>query len=162
MKVAAQALNRDPGWTKFAKLTLARVQPQPGRVSDVAIAQRAAFEAATDGDAPAAAEHLRMTADAITDTREKGWLAEQQAAYIDLVDPVRSQEILVEARRNNPSILRPLSGVTYQPLSPSDGQARTSPSESDTHRALFRRPRACGQWRVAASTSYRRASWGIA
>lgn len=77
MKVAGQALNRDPGWTRLAKMTLARVQPQPGSVSDVAIAQRAAFEAATDGNVRAAAEHLRTAVDAVADKREKGWLGEQ-------------------------------------------------------------------------------------
>jgi hypothetical protein len=59
----------------------------------------------------------------VTESREKGWLLEQQAAYLDQVDPVRSQQILADARRSNPSILRPLSGVTYQRLSPSERQA---------------------------------------
>ncbi|MDX8035873.1 helicase C-terminal domain-containing protein [Lentzea sp. BCCO 10_0856] len=124
MAVANQALNRDPGWIKLAKLTLAAVPPQPGNVTDVAVAQRAAFEAATDGDYRAAAEQLEVAASTVADNREKGWLLEQRAAYLDQIDPVQSQHILVEARKSNPSILRPLSGVTYERLALSEGQGQ--------------------------------------
>ncbi|MGH3534432.1 MAG: helicase C-terminal domain-containing protein, partial [Pseudonocardiaceae bacterium] len=126
MDAAGQALNRDQSWTKLAKLTLASVRPQTGSVTGVAIAQRAAFESATDGDFRAAAQHLSTVADAMTDNREKGWLLEQQAAYLDQTDPVLGQQVLAQARISNPSILRPLSGVTYQPLSLLEGQAQRS------------------------------------
>jgi len=126
MDVADQALNRDPSWVKLAKLTLASVPPQIGSVTDVAVAQRAAFEAATDGDFRAAAQQLSTAAKALTDNRTKGWLLEQQAAYLDQIDPALGQQTLAEARTNNPSILRPLSGVTYQPLSLSGEQAQRS------------------------------------
>lgn len=124
MEVADQALNRDPGWTKLAKLALAKLAPEAGNITAVAVAQRDAFESATDGDFRDAADRLSAVAHGLADQREKGWLQEQQAAYADQVDPVQAQEILAEARKNNSSILRPLSGVTVRRVSFAGSQAQ--------------------------------------
>lgn len=126
LSVARQALNRDPGWVKLAKLTLAAVPAPPGSLSEVASARRRAFDAATDGNYAAAAEHISSAIASAESAKDKGWLLEEQAAYIDRVDPQRAQQILVKARTHNPSVLRPLSGVTYEKLSASGDQAQRS------------------------------------
>lgn len=124
MGVARQALDRDTGWVTLAKQALTKLAPQAGSISEVAVARRMAFEDASDGDYAAAADHLGSIAATVTNRREKGWLAEQRAAYIDQIDPAGAQQVLADSRRDNPAILRPLSGVTYQRLSSSNEQAR--------------------------------------
>lgn len=124
IEVAQQALNRDPGWIRLAKLALAAIPAPPGTVHDAAIARRAAFDAAVNGDIPTAAAQLSKAAAAAVEPREKGWLLELKAAYLDQSDPAEAQRVLAAARGHNPSVLRPLSGVAYQRLSSSGRQAQ--------------------------------------
>ncbi|MBM9838701.1 DEAD/DEAH box helicase [Rhodococcus hoagii] len=121
---AKQALSRDPKWVDLATRALASVPAQVGDVSGAAIAQRTAFEKATDGDYRAAADLLDSTATMSENSREKGWLLEQRAHYTDLLNPAAAQTILAESRRLNPSVLRPRTGVVYTPISVSDSQAQ--------------------------------------
>ncbi|QWZ09725.1 DEAD/DEAH box helicase family protein [Nocardioides panacis] len=122
--VARQALTRDPGWVQLAKTKLRSVPAPTGHVSDTAVARRRAFEAATDGDTRAAAELISAAVSTLPTDREQGWLLEQKAAYLDLVDPVESQQVLSAARRKNTMVLRPLSGFDYRRLSGSEDQAQ--------------------------------------
>jgi hypothetical protein len=124
MKVAAQALNRDPDWVRLAKVTLAAIPAPEGFVSGVAIARRQAFELATDGDYRAAAEVISAAVDTVAEPRVQGWLLEQKAAYLQHVDPTGAQDTLAAARGKNPSVTRPLVGVRYQRLAGSADQAQ--------------------------------------
>jgi hypothetical protein len=124
MGVAHQALARDDGWVRLAKLSLSNIQPPDSQVSVTATERRNAFEAATDHNFQAAANHLSRAIDAATDDAERGWLLEQQAAYINHVDPERAQTTLVAARSKNRSVLRPISGITYVRLAASGEQAQ--------------------------------------
>lgn len=122
--VARQALDRDPNWVKLARLKLSKLPAPTATVSPVATSRRQAFEAATDGDFQKATAYLSTAIAAAESEREKGWLLEEQAAYIDHANPQRAQQMLVKAREKNSAVLRPLSGVTYQRLSGSGDQAR--------------------------------------
>jgi hypothetical protein len=124
MAVAKQALDRDESWVKLAKAAVSSIPAPVGAVSDIAVARREAFEAASDGDHRRAAELLSAAVVAASSEREEGWLLEQKAAYLDHLDPVGAQDVLSVARRKNPMALRPLSGVTYQRLSASGSQAQ--------------------------------------
>jgi hypothetical protein len=124
MKVAAQALDRDPDWVRLAKLTVASIAAPTGVVTEVAIARRSAFEQATDGDYRAAGELLSAAAAGVTEPRVQGWLLEQKAAYLQHVDPTAAQDTLAAARTKNPHVMRPLTGVTYSRLTGSDDQAQ--------------------------------------
>lgn len=123
INTAMQALDRDPEWVDLATKVLASVPAQVGAVSEAAIAQRAAFEKATDGDYVAAAALLDNAATLAQNSRETGWLLEQRARYIDLLNPVAAQIVLADSRKLNPSVLRPRTGVVYTPISASDPQA---------------------------------------
>lgn len=121
--VARQALERDPGWVKFARHGLAAIAPAVGHVSPAASHRRTAFELATDGNIAGAVKELGEAIGATSDPRQKGWLLEQQATYIDQLDPARAQEVLAVARQKNSAVLRPLSGVEYKTISASAAQA---------------------------------------
>lgn len=123
MAVAQQALDRDESWIKFARSGLAGIVPATGHVSAAATSRRLAFDQAVAGDVNAAVRALSDAVNATSDVRQQGWLLEQQAVYIDRVDPERAQHVLSSARVKNTDVLRPLSGTAYQKLSPTAGQA---------------------------------------
>ncbi len=122
--VARQALDRDPDWVKLARLKLSKLPPPAATVSPVSTPRRRAFEAAADGNYQGAVEHMSAAVAAAEGDRDKGWLLEEQAAYWDHVDPKRAQQVLLKARAKNTSVLRPLSGVTYERLASSGDQAQ--------------------------------------
>jgi replicative superfamily II helicase len=121
--VARQALTRDHSWVTLARQALVGIAAPTGSVSPMAVARRQAFEIACDGDNVAAAQLLSHAANGTTD-RGQGWLLEQKAAYEDQYSPVAAQQTLLAARRKNPSVLRPLSGLTYQRIQTSADQAQ--------------------------------------
>lgn len=123
MAVAHQALNRDEGWIKYARSALAGIVPTTGKVSPAASSRRQAFDLAVAGDIGGAVKSLSDAVNATPDVRQQGWLLEQQAVYVDLVDPARAQQVLTSARAKNTDVLRPLSGGVYQKLPASAGQA---------------------------------------
>jgi hypothetical protein len=53
-----------------------------------------------------------------------GWIQQQVAAYMHLVDPVKAQAVLTSAIGNNRGITRPRTGVDYDRLSGHFDQAR--------------------------------------
>jgi hypothetical protein len=124
METANQALNRDPQWTVLAKRVLAAVKPAPGNVSPVTIARREAFDTAENGGFATAADILERVEPQVEETRQKGWLKAQRAAYVDHVDPAEAQRILASARALNSEVLRPLSGIEYRKLDFQSDQAK--------------------------------------
>lgn len=124
--VAKQALNRDPGWVKYARSGLAGIPAAAGHVSPTAVHRREAFDLATAGNINGAVKQLSLAVEATEDPREQGWLLEQQATYLDYLDPERAQSVLAAARSKNASALRPLSGVQYEKISVSAAQAASA------------------------------------
>ncbi|SDI90641.1 Replicative superfamily II helicase [Frankineae bacterium MT45] len=123
INVAKQALDRDPGWIRFARSALAAVPAAPGHVSGAATYRRQAFDHAIAGNIDGATQSITSAIEATTDERQRGWLLEQQATYLDQIDPVKAQSVLASARAKNSSVLLPMSGVTYQRLSASAAQS---------------------------------------
>jgi len=124
MAVAGQALDRDAAWVRYAKLRLAGIPAPEGAVSDDAVARRAAFEAASDGDHRRAADLIGAAVGTLATPRAQGWALEQKAAYLDHADPAAAQAVLAAARTRNPMVLRPLAPVAYQRLATAGGQAQ--------------------------------------
>ena len=56
-----------------------------------------------------------------------GYLKQQLAAYVDVQDPSKAQELQLAALGENFKLLKPLSGVSYRKLNaPATGQAAAS------------------------------------
>lgn len=126
--MAKQGLERDEKWVRLAKRALYEIEPDPGYVAPTAIARRRAFEAASMADLPRAVQLIDAAASASKLTKEQGWLLEQQAVYLDQVDPDAAQTLLARARSKNGHTTRPLSGVPYSRLTGVDEQAVASSS----------------------------------
>ncbi|WP_139415607.1 helicase C-terminal domain-containing protein [Agromyces laixinhei] len=123
MATAQQALDRDEGWTKFAKKALRNLAPADARVEESARELRQAFDRATNGDAAGASAQLSVAADNCVDPRLAGRLREQAAAYANPFDPGQAQAILAIARTTNRYVTRPRDGITYQAISYAGSQA---------------------------------------
>jgi hypothetical protein len=113
---AHQALDRDAGWVKYAKQSLRALQPSAARVDNAAVEMRVAFEEAAMGNLVGAAKRLDVTAESCSDARLAGRLLEQEATYLQTVDPGQAQLVLAAARTKNPYVLRPLGGIAFQQL----------------------------------------------
>jgi Helicase C-terminal domain/DEAD/DEAH box helicase len=133
LRVIAQALDRDPDWVLFAKDSLRTVRPDVGRVSQSAIAERRAFDRALADDAESAVQILQDAADREGSSKVAGALLEQEAAYLDLRDPVRAQQVLALAREQNNWVERPLAGIAFRKLEAPSAQALAA-TTALTHR----------------------------
>ncbi|PXA68762.1 helicase C-terminal domain-containing protein [Cryobacterium arcticum] len=123
VETARQALDRDESWVTFAKRALRGIDPGLARVEESAPALRRSFDDAVAGDLHGAAEQLAVAAEACVDPRLAGQLLEQQAVYIGRYDPATAQSVLAVARAKNPYVVRPLSGLTFRPISYLGAQA---------------------------------------
>lgn len=121
--VARQALDRDPNWVKAAKNALSKVPAASAHVSSVAPLRRQAFDAAVAGDLPTAADLMSQACNVAEDTRDRGRLREECAAYLDQYDPDQAQQTLLSARGDNAAVLRPLTGIVKRKLTGSADQA---------------------------------------
>ena len=123
MAAAQQALDRDPDWVEMAKERLGEVEKHDSTFTQAAVVERLAFQAAAAGDPASAAQMLAEAVEGEPASRRRGALRGIQALYVDQYDPARAQQILSIARTENPYVLRPLSGVVYQPLLAGQPQA---------------------------------------
>ncbi|HEV2329753.1 MAG TPA: hypothetical protein VGY56_13305 [Verrucomicrobiae bacterium] len=89
-------------------------------VNPVAVKQRQAFEYARANNLNEAARLLNEAAHGITEPKMRGWLKQQLAEYTHLVSPPETQLILKAAINDNPRIIRPVGGIDYQRINPSN------------------------------------------
>lgn len=95
-----------------------------------ALPLRRAYDAAVRGDYEAAANFadaaVNIARREMDDERLAGWLSEKAAAYRHATDPARAQTQLSAASSSNSSILRPISGLSFQPSRPTRRQAEAA------------------------------------
>ena len=117
-------LKQDERWVAASRGALAELRyPSTGHVAQIANAQRQAFDLAAVGQYSQAARTLSDGLNTLDDLGEVAWLKEQLAAYTHFTDAAKAQQILAGAVTQNPAVLRPLEGVSYQRVGPTDDQA---------------------------------------
>lgn len=100
-------LERGDDWVTAAKQAVADVEyDRDGKITDIAIARREAFNKADAGDAQAAAELLSVGINTVTDDLETGWFLEELAGYQQLTDPMQAQNTIARARELNPGVIK--------------------------------------------------------
>ena len=134
--VAEQCLNRDNDWVKVSRQVILRVEADDGLWLDPAtVVLRQASDLARKDDPVAAEKVLIEVINELEDDDLRAWLRVRLAEIRNPVDPAEAQKILAHAYRLNPSITRPLRGVTYQKLNPvSKNQAARV---QEIHRSRF-------------------------
>jgi hypothetical protein len=125
--VIAQVIGNDPGFRKLSRSKLIGVTYGPASVSPYATHLRAAYNNAVAGRPREAADQAKAAVDAARadgDARLAGWLGETYAAYLHAVDPVRAQQALTNAGRDNTAVLKPRAGVEYHQIETPSTQAQ--------------------------------------
>jgi hypothetical protein len=121
----SQVIERDSNWVRASKAALVGVQyDRSGKVSPIALAQRAAFNAARAGNWRRAIDVIQDACNSAADRRTRGWLKEQLAKAVDFVNEIEAQRILLSAASDNTLVTKPISGVGYHRIqTPSKEQA---------------------------------------
>lgn len=122
--VMQQVLDRDSDWIEAARGRLAELVFAPGEVNPVSVQRRKAFNLATVGRYPAAAQAISGAINTTPDPRVRGWLQEQLAAYQNFTDQVAAQHTLTGALASNRYVLRPRGGVSYERIRAGADQAQ--------------------------------------
>lgn len=121
--VIQQCLKRDSNWIKFSKKALVgltadnNLSLDPGK-----LAIRAAFDCARRNQHNDALTFLDKAINAETEDRTKAWLLARKAVFQHPISAEGAQKTLIAANGIEPSVLKPMHGVTYKKLSPSIGQ----------------------------------------
>lgn len=125
--VIQQVIDGDSEFRKASRGALLGIKYAPGSVSDESRHLRAAYNAARSQRYEEAAEQAGRAVDVAisnSQTRLAGWIGETHASYLEHVDSVAAQRVLDRASRNNPAILTPLRGISYEKVSGTSDQAK--------------------------------------
>lgn len=100
-------LERADDWIAAAKQAVADVEyDRDGKITDIAIARRRAFDKAAAGNIDAAISLLSAGIATVTDDLEEGWFLEELAGYQQLTDPLQAQKTIARARELNPGVIK--------------------------------------------------------
>lgn len=122
--VMLQCLNRDDGFVRASRAALAGVTYSPGAVSPIAAKLRKAFNLSARQQYSAASSAVSDAINLASEERLRGALQELQATYTHQYDSAQAQHILARAVVQNPSVLKPRDGVSFQRLSAAQNQAQ--------------------------------------
>ena len=135
--VVSQCLDRDPAWMRVSKRCLVNLTPDEElRLDPSKLALRIAFDRARSnqhGDAVAA---LDSAINAAEDQQVKAWLLSRKAAFQHAIDAEGAQKTLTAAHALEPSVLRPLHGITYKKLARPTGRQAVTLIEAHDRRFL--------------------------
>ncbi len=116
-EVMSYCLNRDKKWVAASKGALVHLKSRgEGSVRPLAEKLRQAFDAAEIRDYQKAAGFIQEAIQSAMDRREKGWLKQLLAEYVNFDNPVEAQKLLKSALSDNVALLRPVDGIAYTRL----------------------------------------------
>ncbi|MGK0741800.1 DEAD/DEAH box helicase family protein [Leucobacter sp. Z1108] len=148
-------LGRDPQWVAKSLEATADVTYEPGgKVTELAIGRRTAFNLAISGDTAAGVKMLRDAIDSVDDDFEKGWYLEELAGYQHFVNPTESQRTLSAAKKLNWGVLKPAVPPKYKQLTPPVVQGRSATS----HLSRYTDAR---QMELSVSAIFDNIIWGV-
>lgn len=115
MKVSEYSLSRNLQWISFSKDTLSNIKynTKPNIDSSV-IAIREAFDSAEAGRYQEAVKILTSEKDKLQDAELKGLFKQFIAEYTNFINPIKAQEILLSASKDNRRILKPIEGIQFE------------------------------------------------
>lgn len=110
-------LQRDEQWIATSRAAVADVEyDRDGKITDIAVARREAFDKAVAGNVDAAISLLRQGINTVSDDLEKGWYLEELAGYMQLNDPMEAQKVIAAARERNPGVIKPDVSPPTKPM----------------------------------------------
>lgn len=112
--IAKLSLEKDKEWVSMCKSRLANVRySNSPQIDQTALALRKAFLKGLCKQWREAADIISSVMNFEGDKRTKAFLAQILADYVNMYDPVRSQEILKYGKSLSAGVLTPLDGIEY-------------------------------------------------
>lgn len=126
-EVIDHSLNRNKDWIKASRGALIKVKYDSGvNFDERVVLERQAYNQGIINNYSEAAKLLSDFINKENDPILKGFLKQKMAEYIHFYDPVRAQQVLMSAVKENTQVIHPLDGIQYNRLLPSDStQAQT-------------------------------------
>jgi len=115
-------LNRDDGWVRASKSSLASLTYTKNSSDSFAISERIAYNEASINQYDNAISILNASIDT-SDKITSGYSKQVLAEYINYKDEIESQKLLISAIRENKNILKPKEGISYERIKNVDDQA---------------------------------------
>lgn len=123
MSIADYSLNRDVDWVNMCRKALSNVTYERSvSIDEVVMVLRNAFENAKCGQYKEAADEIDLFKNKVEDS-SKGFLMQLVAEYTNFIDPLRSQDIQMSAKRINPSLFSSINGYQHSKLLNTSKQA---------------------------------------
>jgi hypothetical protein len=116
-ELVSQCINRDEGWKEYYKERMSEIEPDELALENLS---RALTE--KEAELLFRGRQYRRAAKTVLDLwdtaepNDRGWYLQLAATYLFPVDRNKSMDKQLAAHSNNPSLFRPLEGVTYSKL----------------------------------------------
>lgn len=115
-------LNRDEGWVKASKSSLASLTYTKNSSDNFAISERLAYNEACINQYDNAINILNSAIDS-SNRITSGYSKQILAEYINYKNEIEAQKLLISAIRENKNILKPKEGISYERIKNVDDQA---------------------------------------
>ncbi|MBX4271310.1 DEAD/DEAH box helicase family protein [Clostridium estertheticum] len=114
IKVFDYSLGRDEQWVeKSKKVLLNLTYDRKLNVNPITLAYRKAFDMAEIGAYKDAIKTMEEISNQVDQESTKGWLMQQLAEYVNLINPIEAQQILRAAIKHNVRVIKPIEGIEY-------------------------------------------------
>lgn len=110
-------LGRNEQWVAASKGVLASLKySEENNLDAVTIALRKAYDFASKNNAVKAGEVIDELLGSITDKKERGYLKQIFAEYLNLYDKPQAQKMQMSAVGDNRRVLKPIAGIQYHKI----------------------------------------------
>ena len=115
-QLADYSLKRQTGWQEISKERLSAVNyASEPNIDAVTLSLRVAFDKGYCGEWKKAIESIdEILRDEGMDESSKGYLLQVKADYMNFIDPIQAQQILMSAHKRNHATLVPIDGIRYE------------------------------------------------
>ena len=111
-------LNRDEQWVTASKGVLASLKySEENEVDAVTIATRSAYDYASNNNPMKAVDLLNNLVNSVNNRKERGFIKQLLAEYMNLYDKSEAQKIQMSAAADNRRVLKPIDGIQYHKIS---------------------------------------------
>lgn len=109
--------DQETEWQHYSRTALANATDDTSNIIDPIIPKlREAFDMARIKQWQNACDAAQDAVNLATDDITRGYLKQQLAEYVHHVNPIESQEILLQAVKLNKQVVKPINGVTYSKI----------------------------------------------
>jgi len=123
-------LDQNDNWTQASRNAVVNAPPiSNGHLDQNQVKLREAFDAIRVGRPDVAIDKAQSAVNNSLEVKVKGYLKQQLAEYTNYTNPAKAQELQLAALSDNPRLLKPIAGATYNKLTaPVGGQAAAATS----------------------------------